>query len=176
MKIPRKALSLLLTLCLLLATGSAAAQAPAKPSQNADGLPYVFDAFTGTPLDLAAYQGKAIFINFFTEWCGYCMREMSEIKRIFEDYSPDELQVLLVHVWDGEDAANTRSVRDTYGLHDMTFVEDEDRALAAAVGLPGYPTSIFIDKDGYLTNAVAAALTYDDMAKMVDAMGVGKAE
>ena len=176
MKHPRKALSLLLTLCLLMTTGFAAAQAPAKPDHNADGLPYVFDAFSGTPLDLAPYEGKAVFLNFFTEWCGYCMREMSEIKRVYDDYAPDELQIILVHVWDGETAANTRSVRDTYGLHEMTFVEDEDRSLATAVGLPGYPTSIFIDKNGYLVTAVAAALTYDDMSKMMDDMGVGKAE
>ncbi len=133
------------------------------------------EALTAAGLDLTPYKGKAIFLNFFTEWCPYCMEEMGSIKKLFDTYSTDELQIVLVHVWDGEDATNTENVKKTYGMEDMTFFEDEKKAIASWLEIPGYPTSLFLDKEGYLHTALAQAMTYEDMAKIVEEMGVQKA-
>ena len=111
---------------------------------------YVLDYFEGTALDVSQYEGQVLFLNFFTEWCPYCMAEMPDIKEVYDLYDPDSLEIILVHPWDGEDASNTASVVKTYGLEGITTIEDEDHELTALVGVPGYPTSIMIDKDGYL--------------------------
>lgn len=156
----------LLALTVLLCAGAAQGQ-----TEKVEALAILKDS----PIDLSPYAGKAIFLNFFTEWCGNCMREMPEIKKIFEEYRRDELEIILVHVWDGEDERNSESVRETFGLEDMTFFEDQDIGLTQFVGLQYYPTSIFIDKDGYLVAALAQALTYEQMETVMEEMGVGKA-
>lgn len=125
-----------------------------------------------TKLDMSLYEGKAVFMNFFTEWCGYCMQEMPDIKAIYQAYDPEQLQIILVHVWDMEDDSNTESIRKRFGLEEMTFFEDEDAALSRLVGLPAYPTSLFFDAEGNLSSAHASMLTYDAMAAAVEEMGV----
>ena len=133
---------------------------------------YVLDYFQDTNLDLTQYEGKALFLNFFTEWCPYCMEEMPDIKKIYEDYDPDSLEIILVHPWNGEDASNTANVVAAHGLEGMTTFEDADLAVQYTVGVPGYPTSIFIDSEGYLFYAVASGLNYATMSQIVEGMGV----
>ena len=140
---------------------------------NDAGMPYVLNAFEGTNMDLTPYEGKAIWLNFFTGWCPYCMTEMPYIKQIFDDYDPEQVAILLVHVWDGETADDSQEVIEKYGLQDMTMIEDEQMTLAGLVGLQGYPTSFFIDKDGYLY-AGTYGLDYDGMAQYMAELNVAK--
>ena len=170
-------LSLLLTL-LMIPIASLAEAAPAEttpPERNADGMMYVLNAFDGTKLDLTQYKGKAIWINFFTGWCSYCMTEMPFIKQAFEAYSPDEVAILLIHVWDGENADDSAAVVKRFGLEAMTMIEDEDMSLSGVVGISGYPTNIFIDKQGYVKTG-SYGLEYDQMAEILDGLGVAKAD
>ena len=162
-----------LLLVMLLLPLAALAEATTPPETNADGKPYVLNEFKDTNLDLTQYAGKAIWLNFFTGWCQYCMEEMPYIKQTFDAYDPDQVAIVLVHVWDGETAADSASVVEKFGLQDMTLVEDENMELAGLIGLQGYPTSLFIDKEGYLLGG-AYGLTYDQMASYMDQLSVGK--
>lgn len=147
----------------------------AEPAQDAKLPTEIITEYT--KLDMTPYAGKAVYMNFFTEWCPYCMKEMPDIKRLYDEYDPETLQIILVHVWDGEDASNTDSIREKYGLDGMTFYEDEDMALSSLVGLPGYPMSMFLDAEGNVANAAAQMLTYEQMVSAVESIGaVKKAE
>ncbi len=168
--IVRRFLTLLAVLALMPFTAVAESDAAAA---NDAGKPYVLNAFEGTALDLTQYQGKAIWLNFFTGWCPYCMTEMPYIRQIFDDYDPDQLAIVLVHVWDGENAADGQAVVAKYGLEGMIMVEDEDMTLAGLAGIQGYPTSYFIDKEGYLYGGTYG-LEYDGMAGYMEALGVSK--
>lgn len=167
-KMIRRILSLALAAMLLAAVPTALAQ---EQRRKINLLEY----FQGSELDLSPYRGKALFLNFFTEWCPYCMEEMDAIKQVFDTYSQDELQIILVHAWSGEDASNTENVKARYGMEEMTFFEDEAMSISGLVGLQGFPTSVFADKDGYVTQ-VSYAMSYDQMAEVVEGLGVAKAE
>ena len=160
-------------LVLVLAALLLPAAALAEDTEAAADEPlYVVDYFNDTALDLTQYQGKVVFLNFFEEWCVYCMEEMPDIKKAFELYDPDGLEIILVHPWNGEDASNTESVVAKYGLEGITTIEDEDMLLQYIAGLNGYPTSLFIDADGYLAEYVPGMLTYETMLEILDGLGV----
>lgn len=151
---------------------SATETAPAET--NADGMPYVLSYFKDTPLDVTQYEGKALFLNFFTGWCYYCMQEMPEIKEIYDTYDPDQVAIILIHVWDGEDASDSAEVVSKYGLEDIILLEDEQLTLTNMVGLSGFPTSLFIDQQGYLKSYQPGALDFDAMSQILDSMGIAK--
>ena len=161
----RRMVSLTLSLLLLAAVPTAMAQAEPRKIN-------LFEYFEGSDLDLTPYKGKALFLNFFTEWCPYCMDEMPSIKKLYETYSPDALQVILVHVWDGEDQSNSDSIIKTYGLEDMTFFEDKDMKLSTLLSLTSYPLSVFFGKDGNIAVGGSGALTYEKMAATLDKLEV----
>ena len=97
---------------------------------------------------------------------------MPDLKAAAEMYDPETFQLVFVHPWDGEDASNTESVKARFGMEEMVFVEDEDGAIASLVGVPGYPTSLFIDAEGTLVAAAPFMLTLDQLTYQLDQMGV----
>lgn len=156
--------TLALALCLL------ALVLPAAAEQTE--LPNVTEILnTYSTLDMTPYLGKVVLVNFFTEWCQYCMQEMPDIRRLTDLYEEDSLHIVLVHPWDGEDASNTESVKERFDLHDVTFFEDENGLVTQLVGVPGYPTSLFVNPDGILQAGAAYMLTLEQMTAQLDAMG-----
>ena len=158
---------LALLLCVLLPL-SACAQ-PAE-TENVPNLTQLLKE--NTALDLTPYAGKTVIVNFFTEWCTYCMQEMPDFRRVNDLYDPDQLQMVLVHVWDGEDETNTESVKERFDMHHMTFFEDEDRRVASLVGVPGYPATLIADGEGNVIAGQSGMLTYDVLTAFLDELGV----
>lgn len=163
---------LALTLALMVLPIAAPAET-AAPSDGAQRY-YWLDYFTNTALDVSKYQGKALYLNIFYRGCPYCMQEMPDLKRIYDTYSPDEVAVVLIHAWNDEDATDTAAVVEQYGLQGIDIIEDEQLTLSNMLVYYGYPTSIFIGKDGYLSDYKPGMLTFEQMSAAMDAMGIGK--
>jgi len=161
---------LALLLCILLPL-SACAQTEAEPETEA--LPNVVELLNEyTTLDLTPYLGKTMLVNFFTEWCGYCMMEMPDFREANDLYDPESFQMVLVHVWDGEDESNTESVKERFDMHHMTFFEDTDRMVASIVGVPGYPATLILNPDGTLAAGQSGMITLEALTAFLDEMGV----
>ena len=163
---------LALLLCLMIPL-CACAEAETHAEEAADELPNVTELLnTYTTLDLSPYLGKTVVVNFFTEWCTYCMQEMPEFREVNDLYDPESFQMVLVHVWDGEDETNTQSVKERFDMHHMTFFEDTDRVVASIVGVPGYPATLILNPDGTLAAGQSGMLTFDVLSGFLDSMGV----
>ena len=163
------ALMLALLLCLTLPLCAHA--------QEEQTVPNVTELLkTYTTLDLSEHLGKTVLINFFTEWCFYCMQEMPDLKKVSDLYDPDAFQMVLVHVWDGEDETATENVKTKFGMEDMVFFEDTDRMVASVVGLMGYPATIIVNPDGTLATAVNSMVTEEWLTTVLDDLNVPRAE
>lgn len=163
-------LALLLTVALfpLVAVAETAAAPEATTARY-----YMPDYFAQTSLDLTQYKGKAVYLNFFTGWCQYCMEEMPDIKRFYDAYSSDDVALILVHAWSGENAEDSAAVVEQFGLQGIPMIEDEDLTLTSMF-VQGFPTSMFIDQEGYMTpeQYQGGMITYDIMTKQLAAMGI----
>jgi len=160
---------LALLMCMLLPL-SACAETAAPETEIKPNVVDVLNEYT--TLDLSEHLGKTVLINFFTEWCTYCMQEMPDMKEVNDLYDPESFQMILVHVWDGEDESNTESVKERFGMHHMTFFEDTDRVVASVVGVPGYPATLILNPDGSLAAGQSGMLTFDVLTQFLDGMGV----
>ena len=161
---------LALVLCLMMVMSLASVQAETAVPNVTDLL------FKYTTLDLNPYKGKTVLLNFFTEWCFYCMQEMPDLERVNDMYDPEQFQMVLVHVWDGEDETATETVKARFGMEDMVFFEDTDRMVASAVGLMGYPATILVNPDGTLAYAVNSMVTEEWLTTALDEMQVGRVQ
>lgn len=171
MKIYRRGLTLVVALLItLLAVFAQAGSAKAEMIQ----LPYFLNQFDGTPLNLKEYWGKGFLLFFFTEASPDCAKQLPEIKKIYESFSSDELQIVLIHEWSGEMEQNTENVKELYGLESLTFFEDTDLAVAKKINIPNIPMTIFINNGGYLYDAFVYAVDYEKMAEVLDTMGVSR--
>jgi len=165
--------SISLFLCMMLMMAVPFFAAAEEAAEEAAEVPNVTELLKQhTKLDLTPYLGQTVLLNFFTEWCPYCMQEMPDLKAVSEMYDADSFEVVFVHPWQNEDAQNTENVKAKYGLEGMTFFEDEDSLVTSIIGVPGFPTSVFLNPDGTIAGAAPFMLTLDQLTMQLDQMGV----
>ncbi|GFZ33844.1 hypothetical protein CSC2_43700 [Clostridium zeae] len=57
----------------------------------------------GKEVSLSDLKGKNIFINFWATWCPYCVQEMPEIEKLYQETKNSDLIILGIDI--GEDNA-----------------------------------------------------------------------
>lgn len=105
----------------------------------------VFDK-DGKPVKLSDYEGKPVILNFWATWCGYCIQEMPDFQKAYEQYG-DEVQFLIVNTDDGITKGESFIADNGY-----TFPTCYDLEYSAAItyGITGIPRTIAIDKNGFV--------------------------
>ena len=165
----------ILALTLILAMGTLTAHAETYE------LPYFLNQFEGTGLNIQEFWGKAFLIVFFTESSPACIQQFPDIKMVYDYYSPDELQIIMIHEWANETEENTERVKEEYGLHELYFYEDTDMSIAKKTRIPDIPTLLFMDSAGYLHDAYVYPVPFESndpsqpsMREVLDSIGISK--
>lgn len=112
----------------------------------------------GRTLDLAAYRGRPVLLNFWATWCGPCVREFPLLRRTSDQRRSQGLVVLGVLVNDSP--GNARKFVRAHGGTWPVGIDQGARA-AAAFKVVGLPETVFVRKDGTLATRVLGELTQD---------------
>jgi thioredoxin-related protein len=106
--------------------------------QPADVVSVTWQDFN-TGLKLAKEQNKAIIIDFYADWCGWCKRMEA---MVFNDSEvAEKLKKNFICIRIHTDTAEDNNLN--YKNHVLTKQE-----FAAMLGVQGLPTVVFMDKDG----------------------------
>jgi cytochrome c biogenesis protein CcmG/thiol:disulfide interchange protein DsbE len=110
-------------------------------------------AITGTSLDgatidLAAYRGKPVIVNFWASWCAPCREEFPLFKERLATLGPTDGLVMLGVLYKDEPALAQPFLAD-FGATWPT-IPDKDGSIAAAYRVVAPPQTYFIDKDGII--------------------------
>ncbi len=109
-------------------------------------------------LDLAAYRGRPVLLNFWATWCGPCVREFPLLRRTLDQRRSEGLVVLGVLVNDSPGNAR-RFVREHAGTWPVGV--DQGAKAAAAFKAIGLPETVFVRRDGTMASRVLGELTQD---------------
>ena len=96
-------------------------------------------------LDLAAYRGQVVYLDFWASWCAPCRRSFPFMDQLQKRYADQGLVVIAVNV-DTERALATQFLREV--PVDLRIAYDPKGQLAAAWQVPGMPSSFLIGRDG----------------------------
>jgi cytochrome c biogenesis protein CcmG/thiol:disulfide interchange protein DsbE len=146
MPMARRAQLLVLSMCLVLVAAACGGSGDARTGQAAPAL--TGTALDGTAIDLAAYRGHPVVVNFWASWCVPCREEFPLFKDRLATLGPkDGLQ--MVGVLYKDDPAPAQQFTDEFGATWPT-VTDADGAIAKAYRVVAPPQTYFIDADGVL--------------------------
>lgn len=131
---------------------------PTEPQKTAD---LQFDTVTlyGEPINSDNFhEYDLIVVNFWADWCGWCVYEMPALERVHQEYP----NVLILGV-----LTNPNSMEDSLAIlkdNSITFptLEPAGTLTGYAAKLEAFPTTLFFDSNGNAcADPVVGAQEYD---------------
>jgi len=100
---------------------------------------------TGQTLDLSAYRGKVVLLDFWATWCDPCREEIPHFVELQTNYRDQGLQVIGISMDDGPEP-----VRDFYQRFHMNYPVAMGNAKIGELygGVLGLPIAFLIDRNG----------------------------
>lgn len=103
-------------------------------------------------------------LDFFQTTCKFCIQAMPDLVELDKR---DDVRVVLVDV--GESVETVKEFMKKQEIA-LPVVVDESGEIAQKYFISGFPTSVFIDKDGILKGRVVGYRAMDDMIKVIEDM------
>ncbi|MGD8575233.1 MAG: TlpA disulfide reductase family protein [Gammaproteobacteria bacterium] len=98
-------------------------------------------------LDLSAYKGKVVYVDFWASWCGPCRHSFPWMNAMQKKYAGQGLVIVGVNV-DSEHADAAKFLQRTPA--DFRIVYDPEGKLAEKYQLMGMPSSFLYGRNGEL--------------------------
>jgi len=110
---------------------------------------FYFETPEGEPSSISQLWGKPVLINFWATWCGPCRYEMPYLQQVYEDWPEEALVLLTINV--GERSSQVAQFMQSQGLS-FPVLLDSEGDVAQRYNVRGIPTTVFIDKYGFIQN------------------------
>ncbi|BDG07573.1 TlpA family protein disulfide reductase [Anaeromyxobacter paludicola] len=110
----------------------------------------------GRTVDLSAYRGKVVAVNFWATWCGPCRAEIPELAQVWREHKDGCFELLGVAEESGK-PAQIASKAAEYGIPYPVLV-DQDGAAGDRYRVTGYPNTFLIDAEGKVAKVFAGAI------------------
>jgi cytochrome c biogenesis protein CcmG, thiol:disulfide interchange protein DsbE len=98
-------------------------------------------------LDLSAYRGKVVYVDFWASWCGPCKQSFPWLDGLVREYQSQNFVVIGVNVDKDRDKAE-RFLTETPA--DFPILYDPTGQLATAYKIAGMPSGVLIDRTGHV--------------------------
>lgn len=98
-------------------------------------------------LDLSAFRGKVVYVDFWASWCGPCKQSFPWLDGLVRSYGSQNFVVIGVNVDKERDRAE--HFLEAFPA-EFPIVYDPKGDLASAYNVAGMPSGILIDRTGHV--------------------------
>jgi len=118
-------------------------------------------------------RGRIVVLNFWAPWCVPCVTEHAALQQVATTLAAKD--VIVVGVVNSADVGDARTfVADradatSAGVYDQLV--DAGSATSIDFGVLGVPETFFIDREGIVRGKITGPVSFDDVARTVEAMG-----
>ena len=150
---------------LLLAFALGTVVASADIAQQGRSAPDFTAPFsTGGNFKLSSLHGKAVYLNFFANWCPPCNEEAPDVNALQKKYR--KRGFIVVGIDERESASRASDFIHKYNLTYKAVVDDSG-AVLQPYGAIGLPVHVFIDRRGNIKLMRNGEMSKADMEKAI---------
>ena len=164
MKSLSKSLIAVIVLAVLAVGGylgwSALDQKPDAPNAS-------FSLLDGKTVDLSAYRGKVVLVNFWATSCTTCVGEMPELVKTYDQLNPKGFDLVAVAM----SYDNPEFVRNFVQQRQLPFTVAFDASGQTAKSFKDVrltPTSFLIDKSGHIVKQYVGTPNFAELHQLID--------
>ncbi len=131
------------------------------PPISTEGLEFLDK--NGQSLELSAFHGRVVLINFWATWCAPCLAEMPSLNRLQIALGGADFQIITIATGRNE-TADIESFFSNQSISHLTRYRDPNLRLALALGAGSLPTTVLMDRDGFIIARLQGEADWDSEA------------
>jgi cytochrome c biogenesis protein CcmG, thiol:disulfide interchange protein DsbE len=117
---------------------------------------FIFNSVDGNEIHLSSYKGKIVILDMWATWCNPCKSQMIELKKIYEQYPREKLEIFSVDVDTSETFQQIQDFKDSFKEQadiDLNWIFGKDDGSIRKKYMMregGIPTLCIFDQEGKL--------------------------
>jgi thiol-disulfide isomerase/thioredoxin len=145
-----------------------AAQTEGEASEKVKAPDFTVLDIDGNAVKLSDLLGKPVVLNFWASWCPPCMNEMPEFNEVYGEVGGD-VSFMMVDLVDGQrETVETGMQYITEQGFSFPVYFDTKHEAAGAYEISSIPTTIFIDKGGYIATKAQGSIDAQALKEGID--------
>ena len=131
-----------------------------------NGENFTFQLPDGTQKELKEYRGKIVILDMWATWCSPCQYQMLELKKAYDYYSREDLEILSINIdarETNQDIIDFIALFSEYG-YNLNWIfgnEIDDTTKYKKEPNSGIPSICFFDRDGNIIYKHVGVMLYD---------------
>lgn len=138
-----------------------------KPAQE-----FAMADLNGNMRNITEWKGKVVLLNFWATWCPPCLKEIPDFIELQKEYSKADFQIIGIAI---DKIDDVRSFAKEMKINYPIFPNEiESIGLSQRFGntMGALPYSVFINKEGVVTNTIMGELSKIRAEEILKSLGV----
>lgn len=121
------------------------------------------DVITKEMVSLEKYRGKYVFLDLFTTWCGPCIKELPEIKKVYDQV--DRSKIEFVGIIGEDKPEKIAKIISNSGLNWRLIEANSVNNIFIKYKVNRFPTTLLIDPNGII---IKSGFRSEELKRFID--------